>query len=107
MFRSLHILGFDAMMEEASEYFGDGWYLTIFAYANCIYSVLMSLLIRLVINNMSYVCVFTSLARIARTTYVDTVYCYRPTSVLCRSVGRFFTLVSPAKTAEPIEMPFG
>ena len=38
-----------------------------------------------------------------RTTYVDAAYCYRPTSVVCRSV----TLVSPAKTDEPIEMPFG
>ena len=51
--------------------------------------------------------------RIARTTYVDEVYCYRPSRVLCRSVGLsvsqsvIVTLVSPAKTAEPIEMPFG
>jgi len=39
------------------------------------------------------------------TTYVDAAYCYRPSSVVCRSV----TLVSlsPAKTAEPIEMSFG
>ena len=38
------------------------------------------------------------------TTYVDAVRCYRPISVVCRSV----TVVSPAKTAEPIiEMPFG
>jgi len=36
-------------------------------------------------------------------TYVDAAYCYRPSSVVCR----FVTLVSPAKTAEPIEMPFG
>jgi len=43
------------------------------------------------------------LDRIARTTYVDAVYCYRPSSVVCQSV----TLVSPAKTAEQIEMPFG
>ena len=43
------------------------------------------------------------LDRIARTTYVDAVCCYRPSSVLCQSV----TLVSPSKTAEPIEMPFG
>ena len=35
--------------------------------------------------------------------YVDVAYCYRPSSVVCRSV----TLVSPAKTAEPIEMPMG
>jgi len=34
--------------------------------------------------------------------YVDAAYCYRPSSVVCRSV----TLVSPAKTAEPVEMPF-
>ena len=37
------------------------------------------------------------------TTYVDSAYCYRPSSVVCRSV----TLVSPTKTAEPLEMPFG
>jgi len=37
------------------------------------------------------------------TTYVDAAYCYRLISVVCQSV----TLVSPAKTAEPIEMPFG
>jgi len=43
------------------------------------------------------------LDRIARTRYVDAVCCYRPCSVVCRSV----TLVSHAKTAEPIEMPFG
>ena len=30
-------------------------------------------------------------------------YCYRPSSEVCLSV----SLVSPAKTAEPIEMPFG
>ena len=41
--------------------------------------------------------------RIACTTYVDAVYCYRPSRVVCQSV----TLVSYAKTAEPIEMPFG
>jgi len=35
--------------------------------------------------------------------YVDAVYCYRSSSTVCRSV----TLVSPAKTAELIEMPFG
>jgi len=35
--------------------------------------------------------------------HVAATYCYRTSSVVCRSV----TLVSPAKTAEPIEMPFG
>jgi len=39
--------------------------------------------------------------------YVDAVYCYRPSSVVCRSVSRSVTLVSPAKTAESIEMPLG
>jgi len=43
------------------------------------------------------------LGRIARTTYVDAAYYYRPSSVVSRSV----TLVSPAKTVEPIEMSFG
>jgi len=37
------------------------------------------------------------------TTYVDAAYCYRPSSVVCLSV----TLVSSAKTAAPIDMPFG
>ena len=37
------------------------------------------------------------------TAYEDAAYCYRTSSVVCRSV----TVVSPAKTAEPIEMPFG
>jgi len=35
--------------------------------------------------------------------YVDEAYCYRMSSVVCLSV----TLVSPTKTAEPIEMPIG
>jgi len=39
------------------------------------------------------------------TTYVDAANCYRSSSVVCRSV--CYTVVSPAKTAEPIEMPFG
>jgi len=34
-------------------------------------------------------------------------YCYQPRNVVRRSVGLSVTLVSPAKTAEPIEMPFG
>jgi len=37
------------------------------------------------------------------TTYVDAAYGYRPSCAVCLSV----TLVCPAKTAEPIEMPFG
>jgi len=37
------------------------------------------------------------------TTCVDAAYCYRPSSVVSRSV----TIASPVKTAEPIEMPFG
>jgi len=37
------------------------------------------------------------------TLYVDAAYCYRPSSVVCLSV----TLVSPAETAELIEMLFG
>jgi len=40
------------------------------------------------------------------TTYVDAAYCYRPSNMVCRSVGLSVKLVSPAKTAEPIEMPF-
>jgi len=34
-------------------------------------------------------------------------YCYRPSSVVSRSVCRSVIVLSPAKTAEPIEMPFG
>jgi len=34
-------------------------------------------------------------------------YCYRPSSVVCLSVDRSVTVVSPVKTTEPIEMPFG
>ena len=41
------------------------------------------------------------------TTYVDAAYCYRRSCVVCRSVCQSVTIVSPAKTAEPIEMPFG
>jgi len=41
------------------------------------------------------------------TTYVDAAYSYRPSSVVCLSVGLSVTLVSPAKTAAPIELPFG
>jgi len=36
------------------------------------------------------------------TTYLDAGYCYRPSVAVCWSV----TIVSPAKTSEPIEMPF-
>jgi len=39
--------------------------------------------------------------------YKDAVYCYRRSSIVCRSVCRSVTIVSPAKTAEPIEMSFG
>jgi len=43
--------------------------------------------------------------------YVDVVYCYRLSSVVCRSVCGSVCwsviLVNPAKTAKPIEMPFG
>jgi len=45
------------------------------------------------------------------TTYVDAAYCYRPSTAVCRSVClsvcRPVTLVSPAKMAKPIKMPFG
>ena len=41
------------------------------------------------------------------TAYVDATYCYRRSSVACRSVCQSVMAVSPAKTAEPIEMPFG
>ena len=41
------------------------------------------------------------------TTYVDAAYCYRPSSMVCQPVCRSFTVVSPAKMAKLIEMPFG
>jgi len=41
------------------------------------------------------------------TTYIDAVYCYQLSSVVCQSVGLSVTFVIPAKMAEPIEMPFG
>ena len=52
-----------------------------------------------------YVCAYIrSVSRQHRsTTYVGAAHCYRPSSVVCRSV----TLVSHAKTAEPIDMLFG
>jgi len=44
------------------------------------------------------------LDRIAHTAYIDAVYCYCPSSVVCWSVGLFVSLsvalVSPAKTAQ-------
>jgi len=40
------------------------------------------------------------------TTYVDAAYCYRPSSVVCRSVWSV-TVASPAETDKPIEIPFG
>jgi len=41
------------------------------------------------------------------TMFVDAAHCYWQSSVVCRSVCLSVTLVSPAKTAVPIEMPFG
>ena len=40
------------------------------------------------------------------TTCVEATYCYRPSRAVCRSLCLSDTVVSPAKTAEPIEMPF-
>jgi len=40
------------------------------------------------------------------TKYVDVAMCFRPSSVVCWSVCLSVTLVSPAKTDEPIKMPF-
>jgi len=41
------------------------------------------------------------------TTRVDATYCYERSSVVSLSVGLSVAIMSPAKTAEPIEMPFG
>jgi len=41
-------------------------------------------------------------------TYIDAAYCYRQSSVVCRSVGLSVCHSSePCKKIEPIEMPFG
>jgi len=51
------------------------------------------------------------LGSITHTTYVDVASCYRLSSMACRSlclsVCQSVTLVSPAKTAGAIKMPFG
>jgi len=49
------------------------------------------------------------LGRIAvlSTTYVDAAYSYQPSIVVRRFVCLSVTLVSPAKTAAPIQIPFG
>ena len=39
--------------------------------------------------------------------YVDVAYCYRLTSMVCRSVCQSVKLVCPAKTAESIKMLIG
>ena len=58
--------------------------------------------IALVLNDL--VCSFQAASQY----YVDAACCYRRTSVVCRLyVCLSVTIVSPAKTAEPIEMPFG
>ena len=56
-----------------------------------------------VVRCPSFKCYGSFLDWIARTTYVDAVYCCLPSSVVCQSL----TLVSLAKTAEPIEILFG
>jgi len=38
---------------------------------------------------------------------IDVAHCHRWSSAVCLSVGLSVMIVSPAKTAEPIEMPFG
>jgi len=58
---------------------------------------------------MSYVGLcfcFSPLFTPHRTKYVDAAYRYRPSSVVCRSVCRSVTVVSLAKSAKPIKMPF-
>ena len=56
--------------------------------------------------SLQYFIIIIIIIRLHRsTTYVDAAYCYRPSRVVCRSVCWSVTLVSPAKTAAPIEMP--
>jgi len=77
----------------------------------CTVPVLLDVVALCVHIPIIHVCIVDLLLdRIARTTYVDAVYCYRPSNVVCLSVClsvcRYVTLVSRARTAEPIEMPF-
>ena len=51
------------------------------------------------------VCIIVILRPHRSTVYVDAAYYYRPSSVVCRSVGWSAMIVSPAKTAEPVKMP--
>ena len=54
-----------------------------------------------------YYIIFLNIIRPHRSaTYVHAAYCYQPSSVVCQSVCLSVTLVSPAKTAAPIEIPF-
>jgi len=48
-----------------------------------------------------------SLGCIACTTCIDAACCYQTSCVICPSVCRSVTLVSAAKMAQPIKMPFG
>ena len=41
-----------------------------------------------------------------RTAMYIVAFCYRRCSVVCLSVGRSVTIVSPAKSAEPVDTPF-
>jgi len=58
--------------------------------------------------SLQHVCASSLSFQAASLYYVDEAYCYRWYSVVCLSVsvGRSVTIVSPAKTAEPIKMPF-
>jgi len=68
----------------------------------------MAALVRRALAEVYTVPVFLVIIRPHRsTTYVDVPYRYRRSSVVCRSVCRSVTIVSPAKTAEPIDIPFG
>jgi len=63
----------------------------------------------LFVNFFSFVhCSSCELDCVTRTICIDAVYCYGPSSVVCQSVCLlvclFVTLVSTAKTAEPIEI---
>jgi len=57
--------------------------------------------LRPLLRTADHTCSKPAIFRLHRhTTYVGAVYCYRLSSVVCHSS-------EPAKTAEPIEMPFG
>jgi len=53
-----------------------------------------------IVRNKDWIIITIVIGPHCSTMYVDAAYCYRPSSVVCQTVCRSVTLVSPAKTAE-------